>query len=271
MRIALIAFGVITLGGVAPFDREARAAETGHTASVRLSAEPPGLEQWLPREGRWGQAIDALHARELHRAMDLFRDAAADVRHAAVAGHVPAAEARALFAKAEFEAAQVRTLVEARRENSQTPPFEQLYIEASAWHNLLLTARAYFGRPDVIFYDRAKKAYVAALALANSDQRSAVQLAFASLLADGGHFQAARDELRAIPPADRSGLDVAFTAAHLYAALGDRDRAFDRLDLVRDLHARWSLLRFLARIDNDFDALRGDPRFVRLVGSDDDE
>lgn len=268
MRIALPTLvATALLLGLAP-SAHAVPAETGRTVELRLSRVPLGLERWLARDSRWRAAIEAVRGHELHRSLDLFQDAEAEVRRAATLGRIPGPEAHALVAKADFEAAQVHALLEAQREISRYSPFEKRYIGAVAWHNLYLTARAYFGHGDGALEDRAAKAYLAALALATPDQQPALHIAYAGLLADGGHPRAARAELAKVSASEREGLDVAFNLAHLYAALGDRARAFERLDYVRDNHVGWNLIRLYARIDNDFDTLRGDPRFVRLVGGD---
>jgi hypothetical protein len=50
--------------------------------------------------------------------------------------------------------------------------------------------------------------------------------------------------------------------AIVYAGLGDRDRAFARLDRALD-DRTWSL--YLLRLEPMLDGLRGDPRFAPLV------
>jgi TolB-like protein/Tfp pilus assembly protein PilF len=62
----------------------------------------------------------------------------------------------------------------------------------------------------------------------------------------------------------RSETGAAGGAAVVYAGLGDKDRAFEWLERARELRDPW--IAYL-KVDAEWDALRSDPRFQRLLAS----
>ena len=88
-----------------------------------------------------------------------------------------------------------------------------------------------------------------------------VQATLAEVLARGARGQSARVLLDSL---ENEGPEVSYGGymARAYAALGDRDRAFTWLE--RAVRGRSPVIAYL-RVDPQFDALRGDVRFARLL------
>ena len=91
-----------------------------------------------------------------------------------------------------------------------------------------------------------------------------VRAEMARVLAHAGRTDEARQTLDELEvEADRASGEVSWDVlAHVYSALGQKDRAFDLLE--RAVAERASTLLWI-NVDPRFDPLRSDPRFSRLV------
>ncbi len=105
-----------------------------------------------------------------------------------------------------------------------------------------------------------------------SELRTAVQLtnkaaltlsAFGEALAESGDRRGAIAVLEELQQRERAGYVPAYDIALIYAALGDKDRAFEWLG--RAQQERSSFLPYITW-DRRADSLRGDPRFSKLLG-----
>jgi predicted Zn-dependent protease len=241
------------------------------TVEVRVGGTPDALEASLPRDGSYGRALDAVRGVQYRRAEELLFEAAAEARRAGASGRIPPSRARLLGAKCEMEIVQVERLRQSQAENDRRSQFEQRVNAAISLHNLYLTSTAWLGRHDGILYERAVLSYQAAMRSATADnirdeRAIGLVLCYASLLARAGHRRSALAELSRIPVEVRWNEDNVLTTAELYASLGDRERALAALAHARDSQPNWPEKRVRLQIANDFDLLRDDPRFVRLVG-----
>ncbi len=252
-------------------------APAGRTVEVVVARVPRGLETGLPRGHAWARALAATRGRDYRRARDLFLTAAAEVRRAVSDGTMASARGRLLGLKAELLSFQCALLLADERDPDQRGDFERLLLDATALHNLFLTARALEGRNDPLLYERAERSYRAALLKVQPEHPPDLllnaELAYAGLLAAGGARKSALDHLSRVPASriDRS-VNAEYSArlfiliAEAEAELGDRDRALDALETARELHPRWLQERSRLRAANEFDRLREDPRFVALTG-----
>lgn len=271
MRIAAIATHPIPRWGPQALTFFFAATALARTVEVRLARAPAGIESALPRGGAYGRALEAVRAAHYRRAGELLLEARAEVRRAGDAGTLPPERARSLGLKCEWEALQVDALLRATRESANLRAFDRLLAEATALHNLFLTSRAFHGEGDAVVYQRATHAYQAALRLAASENVrdefavSAIE-GYAGLLAAGGHRRQSLGELQRIPADVRMSENNLLATAHVYAETSQPERALAALSLARDTMPSWPELKTLLRIANDYDALRDDPRFLRLVG-----
>jgi tetratricopeptide (TPR) repeat protein len=268
---------MLGLGGLAPLPGVASPGEmvpAGQTVEVRLGRRLRGLESGLERGTSYERALEAVHARRYRQAADLFMASMGEFHQAALAGRISFARSRALMYKARFEAEQAEHLLRAERESARRPSLELRAEAAAALHNLYLTASAYFEREDTLLLDRAQKAYRLVLGPASGDagdpMLARVRLGYAGLLAMAGQRRAAAAEYaRALDGEPQSGPELLLAQAHYFAAMGMPDRAFRVLVELGDSVPDWIELRALLRVANDFDALREDPRFPRVLGGED--
>jgi tetratricopeptide (TPR) repeat protein len=112
-----------------------------------------------------------------------------------------------------------------------------------------------------IYADSARVAAVEQLRSAPNDAQRHVFLGLA-LAYLGQHAAALKEEDRALTPAKVPYFE--HVAARLDLALGDRDRALDKLESL--LHEHYFLSPAWLRIDPNFAPLHGNPRFQRLTG-----
>lgn len=247
---------------------------SGQTVEVRLGRRLRGLESGLERGTSYERALEAVHARRYRQAADLFLASMGEFHQAALAGRITFARSRALMYKARFEAEQAEHLLRAERESARRPSLELRAEAAAALHNLYLTASAYFDREDTLLLDRVQKAYRLVLGPAADDAGDPmivrVRLGYAGLLAAAGQRRAAAAEYaRALDGEPQSGQEILLAEAHYFAGMGMPDRAFRALIELGEIVPDWVELRALLRVANDFDALREDPRFPRVLGGED--
>ena len=129
---------------------------------------------------------------------------------------------------------------------------QELFPDYVAAPEILAQVYAASGR-----FDKAIAAEQKASELAQRDSATNPFLAY--LYASAGREREARDILARV---ERDGTEVLSKVATTYAALGDKDKAFEWLD--RAVAAfEWNTL-FL-KVDHQFDSLRSDPRFQSLL------
>jgi tetratricopeptide (TPR) repeat protein len=83
------------------------------------------------------------------------------------------------------------------------------------------------------------------------------ELRIVHLLASTGHHEEASRRLEAL---QRDRKDDPFTSAAIYAALGDKDKAFASLEMAWQRGDRWML-----KVHPFLDPLRGDPRYLEFL------
>lgn len=280
------ALGVVLAVGLAggPARGEGPLPATGARSIVTRSTIPRGVEAFIPPDGAYALAVTALGEGRFRIAAERFADAAAEARRAALHdapcaagtrcgdGRLSRAQARLVIRRANFAAAEARVALQREVQRlapaAARPAPSADFEEAVAVHNLFLAARAFAGRDVPALRTRAEAAFRRALAAPGGERSARVHFGLAGLLADTGDLKGAAAEFARVAEADRTA-EAADFLAHYYSSIGDRDRAFEILGAARDTLPEWAELAAFLRMSNDLDPLRPDPRFRRILGSDD--
>jgi hypothetical protein len=247
------------------FPRPDHASVRTHAARVQIAAaKSVGLEVGLPRDGSYARAIAADAEGDFGEAVHAYDDALGEL--AGLAG---------LTSASGDQLAAWRAKIRWQRERSEDILEEQAYVSvmptsvlarvrlARALHEKFITTRAFLGRGPRLLWNLSVGSYHDALAL---DSRCvAARLGLAALDAEVGHLGDARAEFAKIGRRRDDQLNALFVATY-YTMLDDKDDAFTYL-------ARAAIdndTRSWIEASNDYDSLRDDPRFARIVGGDKD-
>jgi tetratricopeptide (TPR) repeat protein len=260
-RPALL-LALLAAAGPAAADADPQALATSRTHVVRTRPRvAPGLETAMPRTAIYGQAV----------ALDLeerFDESAARYRDAEVEfSRLPSTPAR----QQTLSAWQLKCRWQAQWSRQLALPRQGLrpldaYASAELGYAYLLkflAARAFTGRPPLRLALKARA--LLEDAVRRDASNAAVRLTLATLLQELGDPLGAQRELaRASAALARDDALVALRLAAYHAAAGDHPRALEALERV--FRRRWGVPELL-RWSNEYDRLRGDPRFKRLIES----
>lgn len=243
--------------------------ETGASYTVRVDpGMTTGLESAMPRRGAYARGIDA----DLRSQWDLsyreYRAAVQEFRQLAQTRPALAKLVAGWIDKAEFQAQQSSRLRHAARRSTtyytswrwqrMISPHAH-YSNAVAKHNKWLAIRAFKGRAPARLAQAALNDYRQALQLRAS--YTMARLGLAALYHELGDHSRGRQEFARISQAPSNWMALAL--AYYHCAAGDVDKALD--DLRRAVRYSRANRRHALR-SNDFDRLRGDPRFRKIVG-----
>lgn len=233
----------------------------GNAARVRRqTGTRAGLEAGMPRDGAYARGI-LLDARGQHvEALREYAAALAELDSLAAVAQSPDARFLSWRAKVAWQREQSEELLE-RDAYAAVMPGSVIahYNLGATLHAKFLSVRAFLGRGPKLLWNGAMAEYREALRI---DPRfSPARLGAAALYADAGLFEPARAEFAQVGRR-RDEDDFAMRVAAYYASIGEADEAFAYLAraVTRLDQIRWALR------SNDFDALRTDERFARLVG-----
>jgi tetratricopeptide (TPR) repeat protein len=237
---------------------------TGDGALVRRGDERPlGVERTIPRDGAYARGI-RLDAEGRHLdALREYTQALADLDSLSAA---TAKDARCLGAwrgKIAWQRDESEMLLEQEAYAATMPQSVVAHHNlATAYHNKFLAVRAFAGRGPRALWERARDEYLIAIAL--DDDHTPARIGLASLYAHAGRTRDARVTIAGIGRREAEP-SLAVQIAAFHTAIGELEEAIDRLEAVK---LRSEQRRWMVR-SNDFDALRGDARFRRLVTADD--
>ena len=255
--------------------------QPGRTASVVVTVEVGApLERAVPGRA-YGQAVLADSEQRWADAASLYREASSE--WTAAARLQPSRALELAGAKAERErqrsqmlASRVRTAVGGRNGRDPAARRAESLEEARLLRAKLLATRAYLGRvPAALFAKTRDRLQEASRASESPDAGEAasaigdaeINLALCSTFAAGGEIEAARLARARVTAADRADHTNRLGMAACAAGLGETRAALAQLEILV-LHPGPSRNdRFQLRdlyLSNDWDRLRGDPRFESL-------
>jgi len=255
--------------------------QPGRTASIVVSVEVGApLERAVPGRA-YGLAVAADSEQRWADAAALYREATAE--WTAAARLQPSRALELAGAKAERErqrsqmlASRMRGTSAGRGGRDQAARRAEALEEARLLRSKLLATRAFLGRvPPVLFAktrDRLQEALRAVEAPDAGEPPSPIgdaeiNLALCSTYAAGGDIEAARLARARVTAADRAEHTNRLAMAACAAGLGETRAAITELEIMV-LHPGPSRSdRFQLRdlyLSNDWDRLRGDPRFESL-------
>jgi hypothetical protein len=217
-----------------------------------------GLEEGIPRTSWYAKGIELDIKGKHDESFDAFNKARREF--AQLAKKRPSWEKtiRGWMAKAEFQADQSRVLRRSRYYRYRVSQYPR-YYRTAAKHNKWLAIRAYTGRADSKMAKEIVEEYEQILRRTSYDQRP--RLALAAFYHELGRHKEGKTTLQAARNIDRTYL--AKDVAYYHAAAGNLKLAFRYLKTA--VRHRPSDRHYILRA-NDFDRLRGDPRFRELVG-----
>jgi tetratricopeptide (TPR) repeat protein len=238
-----------------------RGVRTGDAHMVVVTPPPSlGLEEGIPRnswyakgialdvEGRWEASFEAYR-----KARDEFEQLLG--KHPRQASMV-----RGWKLKAEWQMQESRALRPIRHYFGASGPFGISQSQVAAKHNKWLAIRAFLGQAPAKLRDEIIDGYQAVTRHYSYNHAKFV-LGLAAFYHELGRHKEGRETYATI----RRTRSIRYTKdeAYYHAAAGNRKRAFELLErAVR----RSSSDRRYVLMSNDFDRLRGDPRFSKLVG-----
>jgi tetratricopeptide (TPR) repeat protein len=237
---------------------------TGGAARVSRGAERPlGVERTLPRDGAYARGIRAdAQGRHLD-ALREYSQALSDLESLSATTTDTARCLTAWRGKIAWQRDESEMLLEQEAYAATMPQSVVAHHNlATAYHNKFLAVRAFLGRGPRALWERARDEYLLAIEL--DDDHAPARIGLASLYAQAGRLRDARVTVAGL--GRRAGEpSLALQIAAFHTAAGELDEALDRLEAVtlRSEQRRW-LVR-----SNDFDALRGEARFRKLVTADD--
>jgi len=255
--------------------------QPGRTASVVVTVEVGApLERAVPGRA-YGQAVLADSEQRWADAASLYREASSEWTAAARLN--PSRALELAGAKAERErqrsqmlASRIRSAVAGRNGRDPAAQRAESLEEARLLRAKLLATRAYLGRvPPALFAKTRDRLQDALRASESPDAGEAaspigdaeINLALCSTFAAGGEIEAARLARARVTAADRADHTNRLGMAACAAGLGETRAALAELEILV-LHPGPSRNdRFQLRdlyLSNDWDRLRGDPRFESL-------
>ncbi len=246
---------VISIAGTAG----AKEVATGNSVQV-VRARAQGAEAGLPRGGAYGRAV-ALDARGNHAsALREYARAQQDLDSLSDVLDAPASCRAAWRGKIAWQRERSEELLEQEAYTAVTPSSALAHLNlAAVYHRKYLAVRAWLGIAPQALAERAEAEYMRALEL---DRRNgAARVGLAALHAHLGRLVKARHDF-ALLGRRMDDPALLLRVAAYQAAIGDRDAAFTALAAVP---ARAEVARALW--SNEFDTLRGDPRFAAVAGA----
>ncbi|HEY3354389.1 MAG TPA: hypothetical protein VGQ83_14145 [Polyangia bacterium] len=258
------------LGAAAPAGADAnpQALATSRTHLVRTRPRvAPGLETAMPRTAIYGAAVALDLEERFEESAERYREAEAEFgRMPATAVPGGAATQMAWQRKARWQAQwslQLGLRGRGLRAYGAYATGELGYTYMLKF----LAARAFTGRPSARLAGRARTLFEESLR--QDPGNLPARLSYATLLQELGEPLTAQRELaRAAVALARDEASAALRLSAYLAAAGDRARAVEALERVyrRSPYARWGAPDIL-RWSNEYDRLRDDPRFKRLLES----
>ncbi|MCC6746263.1 MAG: tetratricopeptide repeat protein [Deltaproteobacteria bacterium] len=236
---------------------------TGQSHMVQVTSSPTaGLEAGIPRRGWYAKGIDLdLQGRweESYAAYQKAREEFVEWRRQRPRW---AKMIDGWLMKCDYQLEQSSRLRYRPYHTSWRYPSSaasNYYYRATAKHNKWLAIRAFTGQAHRKLMQEVLEDYQAALKQYPTHQSA--RLALATAYHEAGQAKRAVQELQKVPrPIPRW---LALQEAYYHTAAGQVDRAFA---LLSDAMAYSSSSRLHILRSNDFDRLRADPRFRRLVG-----
>jgi hypothetical protein len=250
----------------------AATVEGGRTTTLR-AALPVGapLERAVNSEA-YAMAVTEDQAERWAEAASLYQQAISDwsSRHR----YNPAPELERAIYKADRERQRSLLLAAVQAQRDKVPPatLRGLALERGrAYRTKLMAVRAFTGAVPEALYARTREELDQALRLADPSKPNAqveARLLLCAARAAGGDRAAARLELAHVGSAERDDTSNTLPLAVCHAALGDLPRALALLEtFVQRQPAEQRLDPYALRdlyLSNDWDRLRGDPRFESL-------
>jgi len=236
-----------------------RGVRTGGAHHVVVTSNPSqGLEEGIPRTSWYAKGIEHDIQGRYDESFQAFNKARREFAELLKKRPTWELTIRGWIAKAEFQADQSRSLRTSRYYRYSISRYPR-YYRTAAKHHKWLAIRAYTGRADRKLAKEIVEEYQQILRHTSYDQRP--RLALAAFYHELGRHKEGKRTFQAARNVDRTYL--AKDVAYYYAAAGNLKLAFRYLQTA--VRHRPSDRRYILRA-NDFDRLRGDPRFRELVG-----
>lgn len=258
----------LTIAAVLLAGRTARSAErleeeglktgTGHHVVVTASPSQ-GLEVGIPKESWYAKGIALDIQQKWDESYEAYRKAEQEFRAQLTKRPQWAKLIRGWLAKARFQRSQSQRLKYRLRQSWGPPSASMVFYRAAALHNKWLAIRAFTGRGPVALQQEILKEYQQALS--QSQHYDSARIALAAMYHEIGQHAKGRQEFARVQSNMRVWL--AMEVAYYYTTAGQHDKAFELLEKAIKYNS--SNKRHILR-SNDFDRLRDDPRFVKLVG-----
>jgi tetratricopeptide (TPR) repeat protein len=231
---------------------------TGSTHRVEVSDTPAGIEAKLPRTGAYGRGMRADADLDFASARIAYVQAMDELRRTGERGLAEKA-GQQLSLSLTLERAPMLIRQIAPLAGVQTGQWRLPF--ALAYHEKFLATRAFLGRAVPELAARAEAIY--RQILDHEPDHMAARLDLAALYAERGELVAAEAEFARVPESTLRDATYAIEAARYLAARGRVEEAIVALE--RAQRKRPGELRELW-LQNGFDRLRRDARFLGLVG-----
>ncbi len=230
--------------------------EGGQAHEVVVAAHPTeGLEVGMPRTGWYARAIQMDIKGDWKESKRAYLKAGEEFRGMMRSRPGWEEVVKGWIIKAKFQWDQSRALV---RYSTRGPRFSNdKFRHALALHHKWLGIRAFTGLADAALQRKVISIYKQAVQSSRRDQRARIYLA--AFYHEAGMHQRGKREYARVLASRRSYRYMADAAYH--SAAGNHEAAFRSLARA----ASRSDNRRNANGSNMFDALRGDPRFAKVV------
>ena len=261
MRVTLLTLGLLCCW---PADLSARSAaekglRTGNGHMVVVTATPSqGLEEGIPRTSAYARGVALDLEMRWDESYKAFREARREFRKQLKRRPRWEKMIRGWIIKAEYQMEQSRRLRYRPVYRYRHYPYVNL-SQTVAKHNKWLATRAFTGQSSRQLRDELLAEYKQLIR--RNSYNEAPRILLAAFLHELGRHQDGRREFAKVRDQNKTWL--AKEVAYYFAAAGKLDQAFKYLE--KAVRYRSSDRRYILR-SNDFDRLRGDPRFTKLVG-----
>lgn len=233
---------------------------TGRAHLVTVTASPnEGLEVGIPRDSAFAKGIAFDVQGRWDQSHTAYREAQAEFQKLIVDRPSWAKMVRGWLLKAEFQMDQSQRLRYPIYYRYGPPSASALYYRGEARRNKWLGIRAFTGRTEKKLQQEILEDLQKSLQQITS--YDSARIALAAMYHETGEHTKGRQEFAKVQTTGR--LWLAVEMAYYYCAAGEIDKSLEMLE--RAVNYNPSNKRYILR-SNDFDRIRANPRFKRIVG-----
>jgi tetratricopeptide (TPR) repeat protein len=260
MSRALLTLALMLPSIVLAQPRPEQGLHSGNAHLVTVTASPTeGLEVGIPRDSSYAKAMAFDLQQRWEDSYNAYSKAETEFQTMLRERPHWAKMIRGWQLKAEFQRDQSQRLRYRSYYSWGPPSASVIFYRAQAKHNKYLGIRAFTGRIDRKLQEEIIEDYTKALQQSPSYEQP--RIALAAMYHEIGQRGKGRTEWSKLTDTSRVWLSVEY--GYYFCAAGENEKALSMIE--RSLKYNSSNKRYILR-SNDFDRLRVDPRFQKIVG-----